>query len=334
MIEKSGSQQLTSEKAQSTKSRTGLKVAGQVSGVGHILIDRELILKNTPKILVVDDDENTVELISKILAEEGYQIFTAYDGEQAIIAAEQESPDLITLDVQMPKMTGFEACQRLKQKEKTKDIPIIFISGQRSADRIILGYDLGADHYITKPFHFGIFLAQLKMSLKRGGFKNTASMVDYSKIPKVFISYKWESDDHNDWVMQLAVDLRSAGIDVLLDRWEVRLGDSFTDYMTSRINEADVVLFIMTSASVTAVEASGSKGGAVKFEMQLASSRRIAGESLRIIPIYREGSNTAAHVRDHRYADFRNDSMYDFSLQMLVADLLGTGPAPPPIGKR
>lgn len=291
-------------------------------------------MKNIPKILVVEDDDNTSELFCTILKKQNYKVITAFNGEQALILAEQESPDLITLDVMMPVIDGFEVCRQLKNNKKTKHIPIIFVTGQKGIEQQILGYGLGAEHYITKPFHIGLFLTQLRMTLQRVGYKNTAATLDSSIIPKVFISYKWESDDHNDWIMKLAVDLRSAGIEALLDRWEVRLGDSFTDYMTSKINEADVLLFIMTTNSIAAIEESGGKGGAVKFEMQLATSRRIAGEALRIIPIYREGNKTAVHVRDHRYADFRDDSKYEYTLQMLVADLLGAGPAPPPIGNR
>lgn len=293
----------------------------------------EVGLKVRPKILVVEDDENTSELICSLLEQVGYDVCKAYDGEKALIAAENENPDLITLDVAMPRLDGFETCRRLKSNDRTKNIPIIFLTGQRAVDQEIRGYDLDADHYITKPFHWGNFLSQLKNSLRKKGLSDLIGPSYETKVPKVFISYKWEDDEHNDWVMKLAVELRSAGIEALLDRWEVRLGDSFTDYMTSKITEADVILFIMTTASVAAIEASGGKGGAVKFEMQLATSRRMAGENLRIIPIYREGSKTAAHVRDHRYADFRDDTKYDHVLQSLVDDLLAVGPMPPPIGK-
>ena len=146
---------------------------------------------------------------------------------------------------------------------------------------------------------------------------------------KVFISYKWEDKDHNEWVERFASDLRSAGIDAKLDRWEVRFGDSFTDYMTSKIAEADVFLFIMTTGSVAAAEAPTGQGGALKFEVQMATSRRIAGESIRVIGIYREGHNTAAHLRDHKYADFRNDSEYTARLRELVDDLLEKVKRPP-----
>ena len=98
--------------------------------------------------------------------------------------------------------------------------------------------------------------------------------------------------------------------------------------MTSKIAEADVVLFVMTTRSVAAVEAP-IVGGAVKFEMQMASSRKIAGEQMRLIGLYREGNQTAAHLRDHRYADFRYDSPYKASLQELIDDLLGKEKRPP-----
>ncbi len=290
-------------------------------------------MQDQAKILVVEDDDTTARLICDWLKSEGYQTSVAYDGEPGLRMAEQELPDLVLLNVVMPEMDGFAVCQRLKSNVKTKGIPIIFESGMRDADRIAHGYDLGAEHYITKPFHPIVLLAQIRQTLRGRGYRNISPTPDSSKIPKVFVSYKWEDDTHNNWVMKLAVDLRTAGIEAILDRWDVRLGDSFTDYMTSKINEADVVLFIMTTASVAAVEAKDQTGGGVKFEMQLASSRKRAGEDLRIIPIYKEGNKTAAHVRDHRYADFRADAEYEHTLQLLIYDLLGMGPIAPPLSK-
>jgi TIR domain-containing protein len=171
----------------------------------------------------------------------------------------------------------------------------------------------------------GLALTPLRLFMSER--KIAASLIKPSL--KVFISYKWEDDTHNIWVESFAGDLRAAGIDAKLDKWEVRLGDSFTDYMTSKIAEADVVLFIMTSLSVAAAEAPTGEGGAVKFEMQMATSRRIAGERMRLIGVYREGNKTAAHLRDHRYADFRDDSHYESSLHELIDDLLEKEKRPP-----
>jgi len=143
----------------------------------------------------------------------------------------------------------------------------------------------------------------------------------------VFISYKREDAIHDGWVERFATDLRGAGIDAVLDIWEVRLGESFTDYMALRINDADAVLFIITRASVAAVESP--HHGALKFELQMANARLISGELFRLIGIYREGPNPPIHIRDNRYADFRDDSKYAEALTTLVADLLGkTGPPP------
>jgi hypothetical protein len=146
---------------------------------------------------------------------------------------------------------------------------------------------------------------------------------------KAFISYKWEDDAHNQWVERFARDLQQNGVKSFLDRWEVRLGDSFTDYMTEKIVTADIVLFIMTTQSVAAVENQNGQGGAIKFEIQLATTRRIAGEKMRLIPVYREGTKTAAHVQDHRYIDFRDDTKYSEKMRELVEDLIGKSKPPP-----
>lgn len=284
-------------------------------------------MKKGPRILVVEGDENTCDLIRKLLEREAYETSAASDGQEALRSVASSAPDLILLNVVMPRLGGFETCRALKGNPTTARIPVIFVTGQTNPPAMIRGYDLDADHYVTKPFHPDILLAQVRRSLRAAGEGVKKSSSRRTKPPKVFISYKWEGDAQDDWVVNLATDLKSAGMNVFLDRWDIRLGDSFTDYMTSKLGQADVMLFVMTKASVRAVEARSKRGGALRFEMQLAQSRRLAGENLRIIPIYREGSRTAAQLRDHRYADFRDDSKYKNVLQVLVMDLLGGGPA-------
>lgn len=149
--------------------------------------------------------------------------------------------------------------------------------------------------------------------------------------PLVFVSYKREDEIRNAWVAKLSADLRNAGINAMLDIWEVRLGDSFTDYMALKIKESDAVLFVITEASVKAVESP--KYGALKFELQMANARCIAGESLRLIGVYREGPTPPIHIRDNRYVDFRDESRYDKALTELIEDLLGKK-APPPLTRR
>jgi hypothetical protein len=145
---------------------------------------------------------------------------------------------------------------------------------------------------------------------------------------KAFVSYKWESGEHVAWVRELSADLRARGIEAILDQWEVRLGESFTEYMQEHIAAADVILFVITPAAVTAAEAPKGQGGALKFEVQMMNARRMA-EGTRIIGIYRAGPRPPHYLRDHRYVDFREDSSYEDSLTMLVDDILDRGGAPP-----
>jgi DNA-binding response OmpR family regulator len=104
------------------------------------------------KILVVDDEAYIVHILEFSLGMEGYEVVTAFDGEEAIVKAERENPDLIVLDIMMPKLDGYETCRRLKATDKTKRIPIILLSAKgRSMDQKV-GLEAGADEYITKPF--------------------------------------------------------------------------------------------------------------------------------------------------------------------------------------
>ena len=104
------------------------------------------------KILVVDDEIYIVHILDFSLGMEGYEVLTALDGEQALEKVRAEHPDLVVLDVMMPKLDGYETCRILKADETTRHIPIILLSAKgRNADQKV-GYDVGADDYITKPF--------------------------------------------------------------------------------------------------------------------------------------------------------------------------------------
>jgi len=104
------------------------------------------------KILVVDDEIYIVHILDFSLGMEGYEVLTASDGEQALETAQREQPDLIVLDIMMPKLDGYETCKLLKTDERTRQIPVILLSAKgRHTDQKI-GYEVGADDYITKPF--------------------------------------------------------------------------------------------------------------------------------------------------------------------------------------
>jgi two-component system alkaline phosphatase synthesis response regulator PhoP len=104
------------------------------------------------KILVVDDEIYIVHILDFSLGMEGYEVLTALDGEQALERAHAEHPDLIVLDIMMPKLDGYETCKMLKADPATKDIPVILLSAKgRNVDQKV-GFEVGASDYITKPF--------------------------------------------------------------------------------------------------------------------------------------------------------------------------------------
>jgi DNA-binding response OmpR family regulator len=105
-----------------------------------------------PLILIAEDERDIRELIVFTLQIAGFNVVEVPNGEEAVKKALEIIPDLILMDVRMPKMTGFEACKALKQEEKTKDIPIIFLSAKGQEGEISTGLELGAEEYFLKPF--------------------------------------------------------------------------------------------------------------------------------------------------------------------------------------
>ncbi len=120
----------------------------------------------TETILIVDDNLDNVNLLDKILKKSGFQTLKGYNGEEAVELARRELPDLILLDIMMPIMDGFTACEIIKQDESTKHIPILMLTAKQEINDKVKGLEIGADDYITKPFHLQELLARIKSRLK------------------------------------------------------------------------------------------------------------------------------------------------------------------------
>ena len=103
------------------------------------------------KVLVVDDEEHIVMILKDSLEFSGFQVLTAYDGIEALDRVAKDHPDIIVLDIGMPKMDGWEVCRRLKSDEKTKAIPIIILTAYAQTSDQRKGAQLGADRFISKP---------------------------------------------------------------------------------------------------------------------------------------------------------------------------------------
>jgi DNA-binding response OmpR family regulator len=120
------------------------------------------------KILVVDDERDIIELIKYNLEMEGFRVSSAYNGEDALRLAKREPPDLLILDLMLPGMDGLEVCRVLKKESQTNHIPVIMLTAKTGEPDIVVGLELGADDYITKPFGTRELVARVKAVLRRG----------------------------------------------------------------------------------------------------------------------------------------------------------------------
>ena len=121
-------------------------------------------------VLVVDDEKNIVNIIAFNLKKEGYNVLTAEDGEQAVEIADAKNPDLILLDIMMPKMDGYEACRKIREKH---NMPIIMLTARAEELDKVNGLEMGADDYVTKPFGIRELVARVKANLRRSLIKDS-----------------------------------------------------------------------------------------------------------------------------------------------------------------
>ncbi|MBQ6907852.1 MAG: response regulator transcription factor [Clostridia bacterium] len=154
-------------------------------------------------ILIVDDEEPIVDILRFNLKKEGYKVLEAYDGERAVEIALSQNPDLILLDVMLPKMDGFTVCRKLRERIST---PILMITAREEEVDKVLGLALGADDYITKPFSIRELMARVQANLRRGseGFSHIATDSDTTSI-------------------------KHGNIIINIDKYEVKKGDSIID---------------------------------------------------------------------------------------------------------
>ena len=127
------------------------------------------------KILIIDDDLDTLRLVGLMLQRQGYQISAATNGQQGLEKAFEEDPDLILLDVMMPDMDGYEVTRRLRQNPSTLETPILMFTAKTQLDDKVIGYEVGANDYLTKPTHPSELQARVKTLLARVNTKKTGT---------------------------------------------------------------------------------------------------------------------------------------------------------------
>ena len=119
------------------------------------------------KILIIEDEPNQADLIQFNLEQDGYDVYTAQDGEEGLIKAHEILPDLILLDWMIPKMSGPDVCRKIRKSQHIKDTPIIMISAKSEEQDKVFGLDLGVDDYISKPYSIKELLARVRAAIRR-----------------------------------------------------------------------------------------------------------------------------------------------------------------------
>lgn len=122
-------------------------------------------MRMSKKILVVDDERLLHTMMRSILETHGFEVVSAMTGEEGLAMASSEKPDLIVLDVVMPKMKGREVCAKLKADPRTEHIPVIFLTAKDSADDVEAEFDAGAMGHVTKPVNVSVFMKMVKKAL-------------------------------------------------------------------------------------------------------------------------------------------------------------------------
>ena len=130
------------------------------------------------KILIVEDEKNIVDILSFNLSREGYNTMEAYDGQTGLQLALEQDPDLVLLDLMLPKMNGFDVCRAIRSAGSP--VPVIMLTAREEETDKVLGLELGADDYITKPFSMRELLARVKANIRRGDLLSAAAAASAS----------------------------------------------------------------------------------------------------------------------------------------------------------
>jgi len=168
------------------------------------------------KILVIDDEKAIADIIKFNLEKEGYIVATAYDGEEGVQAVEKFLPDLVILDIMMPKKDGFQVLKEIRMKYK---FPVIMLTAKEEEVDKVLGLELGADDYITKPFSMRELTARVKANLRRQAADNAG--IKNSKV------------------------IKCGDLTIDVERYEVRKGDEIIELT---LREFELVKFLATHA--------------------------------------------------------------------------------------
>lgn len=206
-------------------------------------------MHNPPHILVVDDNPTNRDILETRLRASGYEVIQARDGEEALAVARERLPDLLLLDIMMPKLDGIEVCRRLKSDPTLPFMPIILVTARSDTKDVVAGLDAGADEYLTKPIDQKALVARVAAVLRVKALHDKKQPAAAAKKPgaiDLFISY---SRTDRDRIANLAALLQRAGWSVWWDT-EIKAGAAFDRMIEQAITDAKAVIVAWSKNSV------------------------------------------------------------------------------------
>jgi len=150
---------------------------------------------DSPKILIVEDEPSQMEVLDYNLVAEGFTILKAMDGDEAILLAEENAPDLVLLDWMLPSVSGIEVCRRLRKISETKSVPIIMLTARSEEDDRVRGLNIGADDYVVKPYAMKELVARINALLRRTSPGKVGEVLQYGDIRLDAESHRVTRDD-------------------------------------------------------------------------------------------------------------------------------------------
>ncbi len=142
---------------------------------------------DAPRALVVEDEPQMAGIIAYALQKAGIEVITAYDGEEALLKVDEGNPDIVVLDVMLPRLDGFEVCRRIRQRTT---IPVLMLTAKKEEIDVIRGLELGADDYLTKPFNYTELVLRVKAVLRRTGVDTDHRSVAVGTLRIDFLEHK------------------------------------------------------------------------------------------------------------------------------------------------
>jgi len=170
-------------------------------------------MNNQKTVLIVEDEKNIVDILRFNLQREGYQTCEAYDGEEGLSQAVSAKPDLILLDVMLPKMNGFDVCRRLR--EQGDNVPVIILTAREEETDKVLGLEIGADDYITKPFSMRELIARVGANIRRTAMAAPAASAAAASAMPVSGDLAINTDSHQVFRAGKAIDLTQREYELL-----------------------------------------------------------------------------------------------------------------------